>query len=99
MLEIDELQGVLNNMSTKFGIHFSLYDCFCKEICQYANEESFKCVGALTTYPTLTIFLWESVVYPHDEYSEWHSKDCLLGTCENCGVDIIPICHVEEKVP
>jgi hypothetical protein len=97
MLEIDELQGALNNMRTKFGIHFNSCDCFCEIFCQSADEESSKCVGALTTYPTLTIFLWELVVCPYDEYSEWHNKDCLLSTCENCGVDIIPICHVEEK--
>ncbi len=37
------------------------------------------------------------MVYPHDEYLKWHNKDWLLGTYENCDVDIIPICLVKEK--
>jgi hypothetical protein len=37
------------------------------------------------------------VDYPRDEYLEWHNKDHLLGTYENCGVDIILICLIEEK--
>ncbi len=72
-VEIDEMQGALNNMCTKFGIHFNWCECFCEEICQYANEESFECVGALTTYPTLTSF-WEPMVCMCDEYSKWHSS-------------------------
>jgi hypothetical protein len=95
-VEIDELQGALNNMHSKSRIHFSSCDYFCEEICQSTYEESFECVGALTTYPTLT-FLWESMVYPRDEYLKWHNKDCLLDTYENCDVDIILICLVEEK--
>jgi hypothetical protein len=95
-VEIDELQGALNNMHTKSRIHFSSCDYFCEEICQPTYEESSECVGALTTYPTLTS-LWESVVYPRDDYLEWYNKDCLLGTCENYGVDIIPICLVKEE--
>lgn len=41
--------------------------------------------------------LWESVVCPCDEYSKWHNRDYLLGTCENYGVDNLPIYHVEEE--
>jgi hypothetical protein len=37
------------------------------------------------------------MVYSHDEYSKWHSRDCLLGTYENYGVNIFPICLLEEK--
>jgi hypothetical protein len=84
-------------MHTKFGIHSnSQCQCSCEEICQSINEESFKCVGALTTYPTLTS-LWELVVCPCDEYSKWHDKDYLLGTRENCGVNNLPICLIEEE--
>jgi len=96
-VEIDELRGVLNNMRTKFEIHSNLQcQCSCEEICQSIKEESFECVTTLTTYPTLTS-LWGSVVCPQDEYSELHNKDYLLGTCENCGVDNLPICLIEEE--
>jgi hypothetical protein len=57
-VEIDELLGALNNMRTKSRIHFSSCDYFCEEICQSTYEKSSKCVGSLTTYPTLTS-LWE----------------------------------------
>ncbi len=83
-MEIVDLRGALNNMHTKFGNHSnSQCQCSCKEICQFVDEESFKCVGTLTTYPILT-FLWESVVCPRDGYSKWHNRDYLLGPCENC---------------
>jgi hypothetical protein len=96
-VEIDELWGALNNMHTNCGNHYnSQCQCSCKEICQFVDEESSKCVGALTTYPILTS-LWESLVCPRDEYSKWHNRAYLLGICENCGVDNLPICHVEEK--
>ncbi len=68
------LRVVLNNICTRSRIQFSSCDYFCEEICRSTNEESSKCVGALTTYPILTS-LWELVVYPRDEYSKWHNKD------------------------
>jgi hypothetical protein len=37
------------------------------------------------------------MVCPHDEYSKWHTRDYLLGTYENYGVNIFPICLLEEK--
>jgi hypothetical protein len=49
----------------------------------------------LNTYPNLTS-LWESVVYPHEKFSKWHARACLLGECENCGVDNLPISPIEE---
>ena len=33
---------------------------------------------------------------PKGEFEEWHSRDCLYGECENCGVDYLPVCPVEE---
>jgi hypothetical protein len=37
------------------------------------------------------------MVCPHEEFSKWHAKECLLGECENCGVEILPICPIEEN--
>jgi hypothetical protein len=32
-----------------------------------------------------------------DEFSKWHSKECLLGECKSCGIDNFPICPIEEE--
>jgi hypothetical protein len=37
------------------------------------------------------------IVCPWDEFLEWHAWDCLLGECENCGVENLPIFPIEEE--
>jgi len=49
----------------------------------------------MATYPGLTT-LWELVVYPCQKNSKWHARECLLGECENCGVENLPIYPVEK---
>lgn len=94
-VEMNELQIGLNNMCTTFGIH-SNYGCNWEEFYQSNNLNSFICDGSLNTYLNLTS-LWESVVYPREELSKWHARECLLGECENCGVDNLPICPIEKN--
>jgi hypothetical protein len=31
--------------------------------------------------------MWESIIYPCDKFLDWHAKECLLGECDNCGVE------------
>jgi hypothetical protein len=38
------------------------------------------------------------MVYLREEFHEWHAKECLLGECENCGVDNLLICPIDEDV-
>jgi hypothetical protein len=65
-------------------------------LCAIGLEDvgSNACIGSSTTYVIL-IILWESIVCPWDEFSYWHAWDCLLGECENCGVENIPIYPIE----
>jgi hypothetical protein len=37
------------------------------------------------------------MVCSFEKYEKWHGKDCLLGTCQNCGVENLPICLVEDE--
>lgn len=49
------------------------------------------------TYSRLTS-LSESMVCLCDEFSKWHSRECLLGgECKSCGIDNFPNCPVEEE--
>ncbi len=61
----------MNNMCTKFGIHLDC-GCNCEEVCQSTNLDSFVSIVNMATYPSLTT-LWESVVYLHQEFLEWHA--------------------------
>jgi hypothetical protein len=37
------------------------------------------------------ITLWTSIVCPKFETSLWHARPCLLGKCQNCGIDTLRI--------
>jgi hypothetical protein len=71
-------------MLVKFGIHYeSQCDYNCDEICESIGiKGSSGCTGSCTIYVGL-IILWESIVCPHDEFSKWHVRECLLGEGES----------------
>jgi hypothetical protein len=86
-------------MFTSFGIHSqSQCDYDCEEIC--ASIDGTKgydaCMGSSTTYAWL-IVLWESIIYPRDKFLEWHARECLLSECDNCQVENLPFCPMEEE--
>jgi hypothetical protein len=37
-------------------------------------------------------------VCPKGELDTWHRLECLMGTCEHCGVKILPICPSESSM-
>ena len=53
------------------------------------------CVAEVFVYHGLTA-ISEAVLCPKPTNTTWHSKDCLFGDCLNCGVDILPLCPIEE---
>ncbi len=71
-VEMNELWIGFDNMHTEFGIHV---DCGynCEEICQSTNLDSFVYVVNMAMYPGLNA-LWELLVCPHQEFSEWYVK-------------------------
>jgi hypothetical protein len=65
------------------------YTCFCEEACQATNGFKEGCVAKHATFPRLTT-MW-------DPFAEWHNKKCVMGECELCGVENLPICPIEEE--
>ena len=95
-VEFQELLQGLNYLRLRSGIHSNgSCTCDCDEVCVPPTATGAGCHGKLLTYPGTTA-LWESIVCPKGEFEEWHSRDCLYGECENCGVDYLPVCPVEE---
>jgi hypothetical protein len=43
------------------------------------------------------ITLWEVMVCPKDPHLEWHAEDFAFGSCEDCGVNNLALCPIEEE--
>ncbi len=39
--------------------------------------------------------MWQNCVYNKLDVEEWHEQECLLGECQECGVNILPLCPSE----
>ncbi len=39
--------------------------------------------------------MWDVIMYPKDEYEEWHRCNCLFGNCPSCGVQKLSLCLKE----
>ena len=39
--------------------------------------------------------LWTACVCSKPELAEWHKLSCLMGECEDCGVDRLSLCPQE----
>jgi hypothetical protein len=52
------------------------------------------CIASFVTFIGF-IHLWTSVVCDKPKFELWHDKQCLLGQCHNCGVDIFKVCPKE----
>jgi len=52
------------------------------------------CIASFVTFIGFTHF-WTLVVHVKHESSLWHNKQCLLGQCHNCGVNIFKVCPKE----
>lgn len=86
-VEFDDLFQGLNYLRLQFGFHAKgICNCNCNEVCTPPTSTGIGCHGKFLTYIGTTA-LWESVVCPKGEFQEWHSRDCLYGECQNCGVD------------
>jgi len=92
-----ELLDALNLMRLKLGLHDY---CTCtydyEEICKLVDVSGNGCKGK-EVKNIGTNELWESIVCRKDEFAEWHARDCLFGLCDDCGVDYLPICPIEEE--
>jgi len=53
-----------------------------------------SCAKFIKMYKGITQ-LWEAMVCPKNEFSEWQKHQCLFGNCSRCGVEILPLCPHE----
>jgi hypothetical protein len=58
------------------------------------HEDGTGCAASNTVYKGLTE-LWQSIVCSKGEFQEWHDLQCLLGTCGDCGLKLLPVCNDE----
>lgn len=92
--ELSDLkQGVNEFREDSQGVHL---DCFC--ICEMVCNSSLGirgCSANTMIYGRLTN-LWESILCVKDEYQMWHKRECLLGECLSCGLQLLKICPHEK---
>jgi hypothetical protein len=89
-VELEELWVVLNNIWLNSGIHSKTHCASsCEDVCPPETTKTNICTSSHVTYLGL-IAHWG----PQDEFSKWHSKECLFYECENCGVDTFLICPI-----
>jgi hypothetical protein len=70
------------------GVHSSC-TCNCLSVCGGGcQQEGTVCVASSATFSGLTSF-WSSVLYEKGVDEFWHSKECFLGNCANCGVTTV----------
>ena len=94
--ELMELLNALDIMRTdKQGVHFNC-TCHCDMVCGGVGcEHTFTmCDAHKLKYERLTA-LWTSILCPIDEFSMWHKRDCLMGNCVDCGLQLLRVCPLE----
>lgn len=81
--------------SDKEGVHFHC-ECICDMVCGVNfNNRSFRmCAAHLKVYQRLTN-LWESILCKKDDMCMWHKRDCLMGNCADCGIELLRVCPLE----
>ena len=58
----------------------------------YNHGDGVGCAIGTSAYKGLTE-LWQGIVCLKGEFEEWHELQCLLGSCADCGMKLLPICN------
>jgi hypothetical protein len=91
------LQG-LNRMRDKnLGVHLAHSDlCDCTIFYPDGSLLDEHCAAHRLTFAG-TMALWEHYVCPKEyEDQMWHNYDCLMGSCDECGIDrLLAFCPLE----
>ena len=67
--------------------------CHCEEVCLVKDSD--HCGAHLMTFPGITAMA-ESILYPIKDDNGRHTRECVFDDCDNCGVDFLPLCPIEE---
>jgi hypothetical protein len=93
-IELGLLKDSFNAVRKSRVMHVDASLCNC-EVCEAVKNGAPYSASKLT-YSSMKS-MWQSIVCLKEENEEWHNHDCLLGRCNNCGVDkILPLCPDEE---
>jgi hypothetical protein len=71
----------------------SHYVCSCENVCKPNLNTTLghlSCVSHLKTYNTLTS-LWSSILCPKVENNEFHKRECIMGDCHRCGLQLLEV--------
>ena len=79
----------------KFGHHGNAHLCRCS-VCCHKNDAS-QCSANQVVWQHTTS-LWESILCPKPNDSEYHAKKCLFGYCSQCGVTTLSFCPDEISI-
>jgi hypothetical protein len=74
------------------GIHTN-YTWRCGEV-RNAQQITIVTIDICTVSSSISFgftTLWKSIVCPKFETLLWHVRPCLLGECQNCGIDTLRI--------
>jgi len=98
-MELRELLFGINEMQiVGKGIHTNC-TCRCGEVCnaqQITTVTTYMCIANSSIFSGFTT-LWTSIVCPKFEMSLWHARPCLLGECQNYGINTLRICLEEVR--
>lgn len=96
---MDLMRVGLNTLrEEKRGLH-AQQGCSCRcDVCSTVSEgasgDNVGCDAHHSTYKRITL-LWEACLCLKSEFDEWHKLSCIMGDCENCGVDTLKLCPQE----
>jgi hypothetical protein len=96
--ELKELLSGLNDMrSLCRGVHRGC-QCLCSVICRRLIEDfvstSNSCEATKCRFSDVTK-LGMSILCPLPPFSAWHKLECLMGTCDSCGIHKLQFCPTE----
>jgi hypothetical protein len=84
--------GLQNIQSQERGVHVEC-NCACHLVCRPTSCEggaNFQCCAHTTTFPTLTT-LWSSILCPLPKLVLFCKRACIMGDCEECGIQNLNI--------
>lgn len=93
-VEMDLLKEAMN----RFRQHqHNCKDCICDcSMCRPSLIDVAQSPCLATRNQLMSVRCWiEEALCPREEGKEWHNKSCIMGECENCGVQNVQWCKME----
>jgi hypothetical protein len=92
-IEIDKLQITFNNMwKATHGSNYTYnYQIYGSTTTNPIGTNPTSCCRANVVIFSIVTQMWESIVYKKGEFMQWHKWECLLGECDKCDVNLLPL--------